>query len=554
LEGSNSFLAPIISLRRSTPEATFCYIHSSGQWSEFSIDDFFDRAARFARLFKSSGVIAGEVVAVALRHDVDAHAAFLGAMLIGAIPSYMPYPNVKHDHALYWNQHRTLFEHVRPRVILVYDELLEAMRDCAEGLGVEVVGQSAVDQFEPLVAFEPTGDDATALLQHSSGTTGLKKGVALSYGAITRQLASYARALGLSGAERKVVASWLPLYHDMGLITGFLLPIWLGAPIVMIDPFEWVARPPLLLEAIERFRATHVWLPNFAFLHLSRMTPRGARHDLSSLEAVVSCSEPCKPGAFDAFLDRFTDWGLREQALQTCYAMAETVFAVSQSDTGRPPRRLIVDRDSVQTMQSVRDPAAPENALCLLSNGPPIEGCRVAVMRDRVVVGEREIGEIVVDAEFMFSGYFKNDNATSKAFAGSWYQTGDIGFLDSGEVFVVGRLKEVIIVNGKNIFANDVENSLLGIPGLKPGRAVAFGYYSDRVGSEQLVIVAEIVPDGRPHTEIQVAVNRRIVDAVGVPCADVRLVPQGWLIKTTSGKVIRSENARKYASEFRAAQ
>ena len=152
----------------------------------------------------------------------------------------------------------------------------------------------------------------------------------------------------------------------------------------------------------------------------------------------------------------------------------------------------------------------------------------------------------------MFSGYFNNEEASRNAFSQARFRTGDIGFLDGGELFVVGRIKDIIIVNGKNVFVHDVEAALLGVPGLKAGRAVVFGHYSDRVGSEQIVVVAEREGGAGPtSTEILKEVNRRVVEAVGVSCADVRLVAQGWLVKTTSGKLSRSTNAHKYAVEFR---
>ena len=155
--------------------------------------------------------------------------------------------------------------------------------------------------------------------------------MALSYASIARQLAAYRDALDLDVAAARIV-SWLPLYHDMGLISSFLLPVWLGVPILSIDPFVWVAQPELFFEAAETFGATHGWLPNFAFLHLARRVNRKRVWDLRSLQALVSCSEPCKAASFDAFLERFADWGVRAETLQTCYAMAETVFAVSQSN------------------------------------------------------------------------------------------------------------------------------------------------------------------------------------------------------------------------------
>ncbi|HET6377896.1 MAG TPA: AMP-binding protein [Methylocella sp.] len=550
--GSNRFLDPLFTRWRKNPSALFGVVHEAGEWTEIPFGSLMNRAAQFAAVLQLAGIVQGDIVPIVLRHGLDAYAAFIGAMFAGAAPAYLPYPNVKHDHQLYWRQHRLLFEHLRPRAILVYDELADDMHTCMADLDLRIIKQSAADTALPSPNFTLMSDSATALLQHSSGTTGLKKGVALSYGSIVRQLEAYVAALRLEFAAKITIASWLPLYHDMGLISSFCLPLWRGIPVVSIDPFEWVARPALLLEGIERYRATHAWLPNFAFLHLARMVPQSRHFDLSSLEALINCSEPCKPSAFDTFLKRFSKNGIRPETLQTCYAMAETVFAVSQSEPGRAPRRLEVDRSCLMSLGAVRSPESAETSVVLLSNGLPLSNCSVRVIRDDQFMGEREIGELAVNANYIFEGYFKNQEATRRAFYGRWYRTGDVGFIDGGEVFIIGRIKELIIVNGKNIFAHDIEAALLGTPGLKPGRNVAFGYFSETAGSELLVVVAERDEnEKRATTEILSDVNRRVYEAVGVPCSDIRLVPQGWLIKTTSGKVSRSENALKYAANFR---
>jgi acyl-CoA synthetase (AMP-forming)/AMP-acid ligase II len=544
----NPYLSRVFGHARRDAERAFAFRRVASEWRVVTRGEFFARVEHFARLLRARDTRPGDVVPIILRHDVDAHAAFLRAMWIGAVPSYLPFPNSKHDHGLYWSQHRALLDHVRPRVVLVYDDLADDMERLVADLGIRVVTQSSTPDVDLELPEDFPAADTIALLQHSSGTTGAKKGVALTYRAIEAQLNSYSSSLGLGAREDIVIASWLPLYHDMGLMTSFLLPILRGYPIVMIDPFEWVASPALLFEGIERFRATHAWLPNFAFLHLARMVPRKRVFDLSSVEALVSCSEPCKPATFDAFLARFSGEGMTPSKVGTCYAMAETVFAISQSERGAPPKRLSVGRRATESFGRVHEVAPDaDDAVSLLSNGRPISGCEVAVLVDGVPAGEWMAGELAVGGEFLFSGYYKNEEATEKSRAGSWHLTGDVGFLADGEVFVLGRLKEIIIVNGKNVFANDVEEALLGLPGLKAGRSVAFGSYNDRLGSEQLILVAET--DGSDHapTELMAAVNRRVIEAVGVPCGDVKIVPQGWLVKTTSGKISRAENMKRYA-------
>jgi fatty-acyl-CoA synthase len=541
---------PIVRRGIESPDGVFGVFHESGRWQSLTHEAFLDRALRFASLFRQKGVERGGVILIILRHGIDAHAAFVGAMLEGAVPSFLPYPNVKQDRELYWHQHATIFAYCRPSLILVYDELSDAVAECAQGTAAMVVALSAVRDHVPVHADRLPRAADVALLQYSSGTTGLKKGVALSYRSICKQLQAYGSALGLQTDAEARVVSWLPLYHDMGLISSFLLPMWLGLPIISLDPFVWLTQTWLFFEGIQDHRATHAWMPNFAFMHLVR-TIRGSRTwDLGSLVALVSCSEPCKAEAFDAFVARFGPWGVKPEMLQTCYAMAETVFAVSQSGLGQPVRRLAVDRCCIADLSPIVPPRAAGDAQLLLSNGPPVVGCEIRILRNRTFLSERQIGEICVASSYLFDGYYKNPEATKDAMHDGWYRTGDLGFLDGGELFIVGRIKDVIIINGKNVVAHDLEAAVSRVPGVKPGRCVAFGHYAAALGSEQLIIVAESNDHEGDAAAVMRDINRAVLREVGIPCADVRLVDLGWLIKTTSGKISRSENVRKYGEQF----
>ena len=546
----NPFLGPILARWRAVPEMLVGMFHDGEEWHEVDGATFQRRALQFAALFSAHDATAGAIVLIVLEHGLDAHAAFIGAMLAGAIPGFMPSPSVKQDARLYWRQHRELFSHTRPRAILVDDPLLTAVCEAAADTDAVVIAASSINGVGAMELGPSPGSETTALLQHSSGTTGLKKGVQLTYQAIVDQLSAYVDALGLERVSEPRFASWLPLYHDMGLISSFLLPIWLGAPILSIDPFEWTRRPALMFEAIEDYRATHMWVPNFALLHHVRSARGSQRWNLRSLQAIICCSEPNKPEAFDAFLGRFADSGLTESSVQSCYAMAETVFAVTQSRLGEPVRRLWVDREALQTQGLITSTAPGKDATVLLSNGAPIRGCEVRVLKEGTFVGERVVGEICVTAPYLFTGYYNNPDATHAAFYGKWLKTGDLGFLDQGEVFIVGRLKDIIIVNGKNIVAHDVEAAVSRVPDVKPGRAVAFGHYVGSLGSEQLVVVAERLNAAVDDAEATRLISHAVFQDIGVSCGDVRLVDPGWLVKTTSGKTSRSENVRKYVEQF----
>ena len=380
-------------------------------------------------------------------------------------------------------------------------------------IDVDVPADGVAELAEPVAA---EGD--LAFLQHSSGTTGLKKGVCLSHGAVLTQIGHYAAAIGLTPDDR--VASWLPLYHDMGLITSFLMPAVCGIPIVSLDAQEWVLKPTLLLDAIEHHRASLCWLPNFAFLHIARLAEPERQWDLSSLRLVVNCSEPCRAKAFDVFAERFAASRLPADALQTSYAMAENVFAVTQTLPGRPVRR---------------------GRGAFLSSGPPLTGVEIRI------VGE-DPGEIVLRSDCLFGGYFRQPELTAARLRDGWYHTGDIGFLAGGELFVVGRLDDVLNLNGRKLIAHELEDALNGVAGIAPGRVLVYADFDEAAGAAQLVVAAELAGDGGDAGVAQ-AVRHAVMAQCGLRPHRVRLLARGFLIKSTSGKISRAASIAKLQND-----
>lgn len=503
--------------------------------------------------------LASRVVLLFLKHHPVQLPAYLGTMMAGLIPSFMAFPTPKQDPVLYWKSHAALIRRIRPTAIVTYPEIacdLEAL--CAEfGTRVLLIDDLAAGDPEGLPGPLP-GPGDTALLQHSSGTTGLKKGVELTFGQIEAQAAAYAPAIGL-GPDSTVV-SWLPYYHDMGLFTAFLIPLTVGAAVVSMDAFAWVGRPASLFELIERFRGTHCWLPNFAFRHLVNTVPReeagGRRYRLDSIEAFVSCSEPVKSATLREFGEAFAGFGIRPEQLTACYAMAETGFAVSQSDPMRHEAVRFYAAEPLRT--SGRAVAvAPDHpgARALVSNGPPLDGVEVRILPPdgsaAAPGGEgAPVGEIAVRGSIVFSGYYEDPAATAAALGDGWYRTGDIGFLDGGELFISGRIKDVIIVHGRNYYAHDIEEVVSAETGVVPGRAVAVGVANEEVGSEDVIVLAETrTADEAERKALTRAIKRAIFDRLELTVRSVHLVTPGWLTKTSSGKISRSENLNRYRAE-----
>ncbi|MCP5149644.1 MAG: AMP-binding protein [Chromatiales bacterium] len=496
------------------------------------------------------------IVLIFLPQGAEAIVAFFGAMAIGAVPSFMPLPNSKQDPERYWAAHRALLELVTPKVVISTANHAPRLADACRGLDTTIIPIGDVDlalmsESAGSIATRRPQTDDIALLQHSSGTTGLKKGVALTHTAIALQIEAYAAALGAT--ENDSVASWLPLYHDMGLIACTVMPLMLGQTILLLDPFEWVSEPRSLFRTITDHSATWVWLPNFAFDHLRRAVEvDGGHYDLSSVKAFINCSEPCKAATFDRFAQAFASIGVRPEQLQVCYAMAETVFAISQTPSSAPATRLRVVGKRLAEHVVEPDPAGDVE---LLSCGTLVSGSSVRIQVDGSRPGDadagRDVGEIIVSAPFLFAGYYRRPEITETVLEAGRYRTRDLGFVHEGELYVLGRKDDLLISNGRNFFAHEIEQIANQVEGIKAGRGVALGIFNPDVGSEEVYLVQEVSDlDSGSARALRRAVRQRVEDALALALRDVVLVQPGWLVKTTSGKISREANHAKLAEHL----
>jgi acyl-CoA synthetase (AMP-forming)/AMP-acid ligase II len=526
--------------------------------------DLIRSAGNFAQKTRDGGVKPGEICALIMRHKKDFHPLYLGISLAGAIPAILAYPNPRlhpdkfrqgldgmaRKSGLDWIlTERSLEDTVKP-LVLKKESSIRGILYPLDWVG-KSQGGGSVENFISQLR-ENVGPDDPCLLQHSSGTTGLQKAVVLSHRAVHDHVKFYGRSIDLREDDR--IVSWLPLYHDMGLIAAYELPFAWGIPSIQIDPFEWVQSPAILLDAISREGGTLTWLPNFSY---NFMADRIREEDLNgirldSLRMVINCAEPVREDSHDKFYERFSPYGFKNEALAACYAMAETVFAVTQTVPGARARTVAAQRDELVKgrFQPVSQNAGKSVKFCV-SSGKPIDGCEVKIVDEEgKELPEGQVGEIVIQSVSLFDEYRNQPEKTAEVLKEGWYFSGDYGFIHEGECYVIGRKKDIIIVAGHNIAPEDVEDAVNEVEGVIPGRLVAFGVEDSQTGTEQVCVVAEThesTDDGLKSLKREV---REAGMQIDVTIHGVYLVPPRWLYKSSSGKLCRKTNKARVEETF----
>ena len=518
----------------------------------------FQGAACYARALDQAKVQPGEVVILILDHGEDLIYAFFGSILHGAIPSIMPFLTEKLSPEHYHQSLQSLFMVTAPSVVITdrefMDEVSLAINDTTSVRSVLISSEIILESdLEPdHIQEKRFAPDDIVLLQHSSGTTGLQKGVALSHRAIFNQLESYRGALDVRDSD--VIVSWLPLYHDMGLIAGFILPVLSRIPLVLLSPFDWIRAPHKLMRAISDHKGTLSWLPNFAYNFCAQKIREKDLQsvNLASWRAVINCSEPIHWNSHKMFLERFSPYGLRKEALASSYAMAENVFAVTQGGIDTPITTDIVSQEALISHQIAVPSPNNHKAVKMVSAGRTIANTNLRVLDSKGKnLPERHIGEIAIKSDCMLTGYYNRPNLTQKAFLDGWYLTGDLGYLANGELYITGRKKDLIIVGGKNIYPQDIERLAEEITGVYPGRVVAFGVFNEQIGTEDVVVIAESnLVDQEERLNIADEIRKHITQNSDVALRYVQVVNRGWLLKTSSGKIAHLSNKHKYLEEM----
>lgn len=538
-------LLDAITLTEADDQTALIFVETDQPDQVISRKVFLEAVQAYAGALQILGLQAGDLVLIAHAQNLESMYLFWGALYMGALPSMFPTLSDKLDPDIYISNMRQLADFSKARLLLTSDDFAPLLR---RALKLPVVASAELDLRQPMVEAYAARPEATAFLQHTSGTTGLQKGIMLSHQAVLNQLGHYAEAISLQADD--VIVSWLPLYHDMGLIAGFIQPIVQGIPLVLMSPFDWVQHPALLLKAIDQHRGSLCWLPNFAYHHMARrIRQRDSEHvDLSSMRLWINCSEPVYASTHRLFYERFAANGVQEAHLQVSYAMAENTFAVTQS---RESRVIRIDANALHEEQMARVVAADDpQALEQLACGPAIAGVALKVVDpvSRQRLAEGQVGEMMVKSDSMLSGYHERPDL--EPIEDGFYATGDMAYMLDGQVYIVGRYKDLIINAGKNIYPQDLEALIQEVPGVHPGRVVVFGVYDEREGTELIAAVAEVdTQDPAEKKVLAKGIRQRVGQGSSVTLNYLSLVEAGWLIKTSSGKIARSANRDKWRQQ-----
>jgi len=511
-------------------------------------------SAAVAGGLKERGVRKGDAVALMLPTGTDFLRSFQGILIAGAVPVPI-YPPVRLDR---------LEEYATRQSAILADAGVRVLVTVARAAAVARVLQAAVPSLRAVTtaadlmalgaswpAPEGAGPDP-AFIQYTSGSTGHPKGVLLTHDNLLANIRAITAAL--EARPDDVGASWLPLYHDMGLIGSWLFCLHAGIPIAIQSPLAFLSRPERWLWAIHARRATLSGAPNFAYELCVRKIPESALLglDLSSWRCALNGAEPVSPDTLERFARRFAPYGFRREALMPVYGLAENSVALCFPPVGRGPVVRRLEREPFER-EGRAEPAAADDpgALRFVSVGVPVAGHEVRIVDDAGAdLPDGAVGRLVFRGPSMTSGYFRQPEATDAVMLpGGWMDSGDLAFRASGEIHITGRRKDLIIKAGRNLAPQEIEEVAACVEGVRKGCVAAFGIDRPELGTESLVVVAETrAADAAERERIEAAILEGVATAVGIPPDVVCLVAPGAVPKTSSGKIRRAAARELYAT------
>ncbi len=532
------------------------YIHfyqeEDGEEAEISYGRLLSESLLIASGLRQRQLLPGQTVAIMLPTCSDYFFAFFGVLLAGGVPVPIYPPTRMSQIERHLNRHLSILDNAQAALLITVAEakpISHLIRPRLERLRQIVTPQELREGASDAMGTARTQAQDIAFLQYTSGSTGNPKGVVLTHANLLANIRAMGTAIRVAPSD--VFVSWLPLYHDMGLIGACLGALYYAIPLVLMSPLAFLARPQRWLWAIHHHRGTLSAAPNFAYeLCLLKVREESIRGlDLSSWRMAFNGAEPVSARTISAFQQRFEPYGFRKETMAPVYGLAESSVGLAFPPPGRAPIiRRIRRSDLERSGQALPADEADTSALELVSCGQPLPGHQIRIVDTlgRELPEQRE-GRLQFRGPSTTSGYFRNPEQTRTLFDGEWLESGDLAFLSQGEVFLTSRIKDLIIRAGRNIYPYEVEQAVGDLEGVRKGCVAVFGSADPGSQTERLVILAETRHKGAQEREaLQQQISQLTTDILGTPPDEVVLADPHTVLKTSSGKIRRAACKRLY--------
>ena len=526
-------------------------IGEGDQAETISYAELLAAAEAVAAGLQSRGLQPQQTVALMLPTGQEFFASFFGILLAGGIPVPI-YPPARLSQ---------IEEHLRRQIRILANARIVTLITVSEAESVARLLRAQIDGLHSVVTVDalsrsggtlkryPARPNDVAFLQYTSGSTGNPKGVILTHDNLLANIRVMGKVVEIESTD--VFVSWLPLYHDMGLIGAWLGSLYFACRLILMSPLAFLARPARWLWAIHKYRGTISAGPNFAYeLCVSRIADVDLEGlDLSSWRYAFNGAEPVSAQTITRFHERFAPHGFRLQAMKPVYGLAEVSLGLAFPPTDSVPFVDHISREALMLRgQAVPVEAEADGALHVVAAGRPLPGYEIRIVDDvGYEAGERQEGRLEFRGPSTTQGYFRNPEATKNLFNGDWLDSGDMGYMANGVAFLTGRAKDMIIRAGRNIYPQEVEEALNDVPGLRRGCSAVFGSADPTNGTERLIVLSETRETATDKlAALRSRVNDIVVDMLGMPADDVVLAPPGSVLKTSSGKLRRGASRERY--------
>ncbi len=527
------------------------FLSDEGEADTLTYRGLREGAEALAAGLQHRGLQPGEPVAIMLPTGPEYFFSFLGILLAGGVPVPLYPPARKSQIEDHLRRHSAILRNCGATIMILIPEAMlvaQVLKSQAENLRHLVTVKDLSSTPGTYQRIKP-GTHDIAFLQYTSGSTGNPKGVILTHANLLANIRAIGEVVQIGPSD--VVVSWLPLYHDMGLIGAWMCSLYYAPPLILMSPLSFITRPQLWLRAIHRYRGTLSAAPNFAYeLCLKRLKDEDLQGlDLSSWRVACNGAEAVSPDTVERFCEVFGKYGFQQQTMMPVYGLAECAVGLAFPPLDRGPLVDRIRRDIfLHRGEAVpADPADPRS-LRFVACGRPLPGHEVRIIDPAGhELPERQEGLLQFRGPSTTSGYFRNPEDTQLLFTDGWLNSGDMAYIAEGDVFITGRIKDIIIRAGRNIYPQELEEAVGAVPGIRKGNVVAFGSEDPGTGTERLVVLGETRETDPEKMEVlRSEINALVMDLVGTPADDIVLVRPETILKTSSGKIRRAANRELY--------